>query len=203
MTVQIQTAATYHLEYYEPMSRTGDERKFTYLWPGDYSIDDISISVRVPPDTTRISTDPEMKSTKGADGGAYLDQRLWAAGRRPTVPPAANLYEDFQCLRRTAGKCAAIQATGFDDTGARDAQQLFAVHTRCAWHRAGRGGLHLLPAGKPQPPTPQAAIAFEAGRRRDKERGLLSSVRGEGRAGRSFLPCLRDQVKSGGMKKSR
>ena len=72
VTVQIQTPVTYHLEYYQPMSRTANERQFTYLWSGDYAIDDISISVRVPPDTTRIVTDPDMKSTKGADGNAYL-----------------------------------------------------------------------------------------------------------------------------------
>ncbi len=86
VTVQIQTAATYHLEYYEPMSRTGDERKFTYLWPGDYSIDDISISVRVPPDTTRISTNPEMKATKGADGGAYLIKDFGPLGAGQQFP---------------------------------------------------------------------------------------------------------------------
>jgi hypothetical protein len=72
VTIQIQTPVTYHLEYYQPMSRTANERQFTYLWSGDYAIDDISVSVRVPPDTTRIVTDPDMKSTKGADGNSYL-----------------------------------------------------------------------------------------------------------------------------------
>ena len=50
--------------------------------PGDYAIDDISISIRVPPDTTSIVTDPDMKSTKGADGGAYLIKDFGRAERR-------------------------------------------------------------------------------------------------------------------------
>ncbi len=72
ITIQIQTITTYHIEYYQPLSRTGEKRQFTYLWPGQYAIDDISISIRVPPDTTNIVTDPVMKSTKGADGSANL-----------------------------------------------------------------------------------------------------------------------------------
>jgi hypothetical protein len=86
VTVQIQTPATYHVEYYEPMSRTGNERQFTYLWPGDYSIDDISVSVRVPPDTTKIVTNPDMKSTKGADGNAYLIKDFGALGAGQQFP---------------------------------------------------------------------------------------------------------------------
>ncbi len=72
ITIQIQTATTYHLEYYQPLSRSGNERQFSFLWPGDYAVDDISISIRIPPDTTSIVTKPDMKSTKAADGSANL-----------------------------------------------------------------------------------------------------------------------------------
>ncbi len=72
ITIQIQTPTTYHIEYYQPLSRTGNQREFTYLWPGDYAIDDLSISIRVPPDTTNIVTDPIMKASKGADGSSDL-----------------------------------------------------------------------------------------------------------------------------------
>lgn len=83
ITIQIQTPTTYHIEYYQPLSRTGNQREFTYLWPGDYAIDDISVSIRVPPDTTSIVTDPIMKATKGADGSSDLikDFGALAAGQ--------------------------------------------------------------------------------------------------------------------------
>ena len=72
VTIQIQTATTYHVEYYQPLNKTGQKRDFTFLWPGDYAVDDISVSIRVPPNTSDIVTDPDMKSTKAADGSSSL-----------------------------------------------------------------------------------------------------------------------------------
>ncbi len=72
VTIQIQTQTTYHLEYYQPLARTGNQRQFNYVWPGDYAVDDMSVSVRLPPDTTSIVTNPDMKSAKGADGSSNL-----------------------------------------------------------------------------------------------------------------------------------
>ncbi len=72
ITIQIQTATTYHIEYYQSLTRSGQQRQFTYRWPGSYAVGDMSISIRVPPDTTSIVTDPAMKSTTGADGTPSL-----------------------------------------------------------------------------------------------------------------------------------
>ncbi|HTP02343.1 MAG TPA: zinc ribbon domain-containing protein [Anaerolineales bacterium] len=84
VTIQVQTPTTYHVEYYQPLSRTGKERQFTYTWPGDYPVDDISVDVRVPSDTTNLVTDPEMKSAKAADGTPSLikDFGSLAAGQQ-------------------------------------------------------------------------------------------------------------------------
>ncbi|MGE5071906.1 MAG: zinc ribbon domain-containing protein, partial [Anaerolineae bacterium] len=68
----IQTPATYHIEYYQPLSRTGKQRQFAYQWPGSYAVDDMSVSIRLPPDTTDIETNPDMKSAKGGDGSSNL-----------------------------------------------------------------------------------------------------------------------------------
>jgi hypothetical protein len=86
ITIQIQTSTTYHVEYYQPLSRNGDERQFTYLWPGDYAIDDISISIRLPPDTTSIKTTPDMKSTKAPDGSSNLIKDFGALGAGQQFP---------------------------------------------------------------------------------------------------------------------
>ncbi len=72
ITVQIQTATTYHLEYYEPLSISGQQRQYTYLWPGDYAVDDISLSVRIPADTTNITASPNLQSTQESDGTPAL-----------------------------------------------------------------------------------------------------------------------------------
>ena len=86
ITIQIQTPTAYHIEYYQPLSRTGNTREFSYLWPGDYAIDDLSVSIRLPPDTTSIVTDPIMKSSKGADGSSELIKDFGALEARQEFP---------------------------------------------------------------------------------------------------------------------
>lgn len=80
VTVNIQTQATYHIEYYQPLSKSGQQRQFSYIWPGDFPVDDLSISVRVPVDTTNMITDPIMKATQSADGTSYLIKDFGAQG---------------------------------------------------------------------------------------------------------------------------
>jgi hypothetical protein len=66
--VNVQTAVTYHVEYYEPISRNGKERQFDYTWVGDYPIDDFSLTVWPPIDTTQFAADPPLNSILNADG---------------------------------------------------------------------------------------------------------------------------------------
>lgn len=95
ITIQIQTQTTYHLEYYQTLSRTGKERQFTYLWPGAYAIDHLSVSIRLPPDTTSVVTKPDMKSEKGADGSSNLTKDFGA------VPAGQQLPVDLTYTKTT------------------------------------------------------------------------------------------------------
>ena len=72
VTFQIKSQAIYHLEYYEPISRSDKQRDFTYLWSGNYAVDDLNISIRIPVDTISIITEPIMESAKNADGSDIL-----------------------------------------------------------------------------------------------------------------------------------
>jgi hypothetical protein len=78
ITVHVQTAAVYHLEYYQPLNRTGQDREFTYFWLGDYPVGDFSLSVRKPVDTTSITTDPPMQAQQASDGATYLSNDFGA-----------------------------------------------------------------------------------------------------------------------------
>jgi hypothetical protein len=84
VTIQIQKQVTYHLEYYEPITKSMGRRDFTYLWVGDYPVDDFNVSVRVPVDTKNLITNPIMKSTQNADGVDFLtkDFGSWEAGQQ-------------------------------------------------------------------------------------------------------------------------
>ena len=87
VTVKVQTQTTYHLEFYEPLSKSGTVRQFTYVWPGDYAVGDFSLSLRVPVDTTNITTEPILQTSQAADGTNYLfkDFGPLAAGQQLTL----------------------------------------------------------------------------------------------------------------------
>jgi len=66
--VNVQTATTYHIEYYAPISKIGTERQFNFVWIGDYAVDDFALSVLPPTDITQLTTDPSLNSVTNTDG---------------------------------------------------------------------------------------------------------------------------------------
>jgi hypothetical protein len=61
------------IEYYDSSLRIQDEdRSFTYLWPGNYAAGALTVSLRIPVDTTEVTTDPQMKDISPADSGQTL-----------------------------------------------------------------------------------------------------------------------------------
>lgn len=63
------------IEYYDSGLMIQDEnRSFTYLWPGNYAAGELNISLRVPVDTTEVTTDPEMRDvTPVGSGQTFLE----------------------------------------------------------------------------------------------------------------------------------
>jgi hypothetical protein len=62
VTIQADTQAIYHIEYYAPLTRSDTQREYLYLWPGDYAVETFNVSFKPPVDTTEITTDPQMSS---------------------------------------------------------------------------------------------------------------------------------------------
>jgi hypothetical protein len=60
ITLFITERTNYHIEYYQPLQRDGEERSFTYQWTGDYSVSDFDIEVQVPNDSWGVKTDPAI-----------------------------------------------------------------------------------------------------------------------------------------------
>jgi len=104
VTVQIQTPSTYHLEYYEPIDRNGKQRQFSYAWSGDYAVDNFSISVRIPVDTTTMTTVPILKSSLGSDGVSYLTKDVGQLGAGQSFTMQVN-------YTKTSDKLSASQTT--------------------------------------------------------------------------------------------
>jgi len=61
VTLTVDTAAPYHIEYYAPLTRLNAQRDYVYLWPGEYAVGSFNVNIKVPDDTTEITTDPQMR----------------------------------------------------------------------------------------------------------------------------------------------
>lgn len=72
--VIVDSASIYRIEYYAPITFDGDERQFNYLWPGDYAVEQVAFELQVPPDTTGISSTPELTMERQVSG---LEYRSW------------------------------------------------------------------------------------------------------------------------------
>jgi len=63
LTITIDTQTSYHIEYYAPLSTEDDRRNYTYVWKGDYPVNSLDVSLKVPVDATDVTTNPPMTDT--------------------------------------------------------------------------------------------------------------------------------------------
>ncbi len=117
ITVQVQTSTSYHIEYYQPLSISGQLRQFTYLWPGDYAVDDFSISVRIPTDTTNITSTPELQSTQESDGSPALAGDFGALATGQEFPLQLTYTKTSDTLSVTQPKLQPSQPLGSNTPG--------------------------------------------------------------------------------------
>jgi len=78
ITISVKTATTYHVEYYEPITKNGKERQFNYVWMSDYPINDFNLSLLSPTDVTQFTADPSLTSTTNSDGTASWEKDFGA-----------------------------------------------------------------------------------------------------------------------------
>jgi hypothetical protein len=117
ITLQIPTVAIYHVEYYEPLPKTGDQRDFSYVWAGDYAVDDLAISVRLPLDATDVTSDPSMESSLGADGTPYLTKDFGAVREQQQVPVRLKYTKTSDSLTASRQDLQPSEPLGAGTTG--------------------------------------------------------------------------------------
>jgi hypothetical protein len=70
--IMVESRASYHFEYYQPLARSGNLRQFSFSWDGAYAVDEFSLRVQQPLDTTTLTTDPPLKPSQDSlDGLTY------------------------------------------------------------------------------------------------------------------------------------
>lgn len=77
VTFLIQSQTNYHLEYYQPLTRNESQRTFRYQWTGEYPVNNFSIEIEVPNDSTGVKTSPAIPFVQDQSvfqGGAMLSR---------------------------------------------------------------------------------------------------------------------------------
>ena len=198
ISLQIPTAAIYHIEYYEPLSKAGDERHFSYVWAGDYAVDDLAMSVRMPLDATNVSSDPSMEASQGPDGTPYLRKDFGAVAAEPAGTAAAHIHKNVGQSHCIPAGSSTIPTAWRRHPGSGNAQQLLAVYRGHARPGPDHRRLRVLLAVQPWTgagPRKTSPPPLGAGGS-TRQRGVLPSVRHTRPSGRSILPRLRDQAQA-------
>jgi len=98
--VKVQTATTYHIEYYEPISKIGKERLFNYVWMSDYPIDDFNLSVWPPEDSRQFNTAPSLISVTNSDGTTSWKKDFGALSASQQIAVKIDYNRDSDALTK-------------------------------------------------------------------------------------------------------
>lgn len=72
VTLDVQSYAPHRIEYYQPLMRDGNQRSFSFRWFGDYAVEEFSVTVQLPADSTDISMDPDFTNTVISNDGLHF-----------------------------------------------------------------------------------------------------------------------------------
>ena len=72
VTLNVESYAPHRIEYYQPLTRDGNKRSFTYQWFGDYPVGEFSVTSRIPSDSTSITAEPPFPSTSPSQDGKEI-----------------------------------------------------------------------------------------------------------------------------------
>ena len=67
VTLNVQSYVPHRIEYYEPLTRDGKNRSFSFRWYGDYAVEEFNIIAQIPVDSTNVSAEPAFSSSEESD----------------------------------------------------------------------------------------------------------------------------------------
>ena len=101
------------LEYYDTLTYDGDLRSYSYVWPGDYAVDQFNVAFLPPSGASQVQTQPPLDAAQQSSGGiVYLgtigrlgqgqstqvDVSYRSSGAAQVVVPAAADQDDSSPL---------------------------------------------------------------------------------------------------------
>ena len=70
--LKVHSYDAYRIEYYQPITRDQNKRKFSFQWFGDYSVQEFHLTALIPLDSVDIITSPILPSTSTTSNGLLL-----------------------------------------------------------------------------------------------------------------------------------
>jgi len=119
ITIFAKTLTTYHIEYYQPITRDANNRSFTYQWAGDYAVNNLRVEVQLPSDSTAVKASPMLpfapnqpflsgsaSLSKLAAGKIYqIDLHYSRLSESPVLSPSTNQVTAVEPItQNTAGR---------------------------------------------------------------------------------------------------
>src|SRR5215216_3401729 len=72
VTLNVNSYAPHRIEYYQPLTRDGNQRSFSFRWFGDYDVDEYSVTAQLPADSANVQAEPAFTSTVTSEDGVYF-----------------------------------------------------------------------------------------------------------------------------------
>lgn len=72
VTLNVQSYSPHRIEYYQPLTREGNTRRFSFLWFGDYTANEFNVTVQLPSDSSYILTEPAFANTVTTSDGLHV-----------------------------------------------------------------------------------------------------------------------------------
>jgi len=86
--LKVRSYDAYRIEYYQPITRDQNKRKFSFQWFGDYSVQEFNLIALVPLDSADIITSPILSKASTTSNGLLL-----AASAGPTKLKMGQSYD--------------------------------------------------------------------------------------------------------------
>lgn len=74
LTLNTIPGVAYRVEYYAPLTRENDTRRYTWTWAGAYAINNLQVSLLLPPNATNLQSEPALQEMMQPDGSTLYGQ---------------------------------------------------------------------------------------------------------------------------------
>jgi len=112
------------LEFYDPVAIGAADRSYTYIWPGDFRVDQLSVELQEPATATDLSVQPEL--------GAGV------------VNPDGLVYRQADLGALDVGQTLTVDVS-YRKTDARSSAEILGLETRAPPSAAGAGSEEGMP----------------------------------------------------------